>query len=388
MKKIVLRTLSYLLVAALAACFTLWAFLPRSSYVPVGSTKLEQLENLLLEKFVGGTDQTVLEDAAANAMIAALGDRWSYYISAEDYAAYKEQMNNAYVGIGVTITALQEGGFEITQVNDGGSAQEAGLQVGDVMIGVDGTSVLEMTASECRQLVRGEENTTVEVTVRRGDEELTVKVTRKTVETAVATGTMLENKVGYIKIANFDSRCYQETVAAIEALLQDGAESLIFDVRYNPGGYKHELVELLDYLLPEGVLFRSEDYQGNQSVDRSDANCLDIPMAVLVNGSSYSAAEFFAAALSEYEAAVIVGEQTSGKGYFQQTFLLSDGSAVAVSTGKYCTPNGVSLEGVGITPDKVVAVDAETAAGIYAGTLEPTDDPQVQAAMAELLKTK
>lgn len=387
MKKLILRTLSYILVAALAASLALCVTLPRiGSYTPVGSTKLEQLENLLLEKFIGVADRVAMEDAAAEAMIAALGDRWSYYISAADYAAHMEQMNNSYVGIGVTIQVLKEGGFEITIVNDGGPAQEAGLQVGDVIVAVDGTSVLDKTVTECRNLVRGEENTVVQITVRRAGEEQTFSVTRKTVKTAVATGRMLPDNIGLVKIVNFDARCYDETVAAIEKLLAEGAEAIIFDVRNNPGGYKNELVKLLDYLLPEGVLFRSEDYLGNTAVDKSDAACLDIPMAVLVNGNSYSAAEFFAAALSEYEAAVVVGEQTSGKGYFQNTFLLSDGSAVAVSTGKYCTPNGVSLEGVGITPDEVVTVDDETAAKIYSGLLEPMEDPQILAAVAALSK--
>ena len=350
------------------------------------SPKLEQLEQLILDRFIGEVDQTKLEDAAAEGMVAAMGDRWSYYISAKDYAAHMEQMNNAYVGIGVTISPLEEGGFEITVVNEGGPAEEAGLQLGDVIVGVAGQSVLEMDTAACRDLVRGKEGTFVDITVRRGGEELTLSVERKTVRTAVATGEMLPGNVGLVKIVNFDARCYSETRAAIEQLLGQGATSLIFDVRYNPGGYKTELVKLLDYLLPEGELFHSEDYLGNISVDRSDAACLDIPMAVLVNGSSYSAAEFFAAALSEYEVAVVVGQQTTGKGYFQNTFQLSDGSAVAISTGRYKTPKGISLEGVGITPDIPVEVDEETAYYIYAGTLDPMEDPQILAALDALTK--
>lgn len=215
-----------------------------------------------------------------------------------------------------------------------------------------------------------------------------MSVTRMQVKTPVAVATLLEDDIGLVTISNFDSRCYDETIAAIEELLAQGAEALIFDVRYNPGGYKSELVEVLDYLLPEGPLFRSEDYQGNISVDKSDASCLDIPMAVLVNGESYSAAEFFAAALREYGVAVIVGEQTCGKGYFQQTYQLSDGSALGLSVGKYSTPNGVWLAEVGgLTPDIQVDVDDETEAAIYAATLDPAEDPQIQAAV-EALKAK
>ena len=144
-------------------------------------------------------------------------------------------------------------------------------------------------------------------------------------------------------------------------------------------------MKLLDYLLPAGPLFRSEDYEGTVLVDESDEKCLEIPMAVLVNGGSYSAAEFFAAALSEYEWAVVVGTQTSGKGYFQVTYRLVDGSAVGLSIGKYTTPNGVSLQDVGILPDVVAEVDEQTEYLIYAGSLTPEEDPQIQAAVRALL---
>jgi len=143
-------------------------------------------------------------------------------------------------------------------------------------------------------------------------------------------------------------------------------------------------VNILDYLLPAGPLFRSEFYTGQTEVDSSDASCLKIPMAVLVNDNSYSAAEFFAAALSEYDAATVVGQQTYGKGYFQTTITLNDGSAVGLSVGRYTTPNGASLAGVGITPDIPVEVDEETYFKIYAGILEPEEDPQIQAAVDAL----
>ena len=131
-------------------------------------------------------------------------------------------------------------------------------------------------------------------------------------------------------------------------------------------------------------MFRTVNYKGVENVDESDADFLDVPMAVLVNGDSYSAAEFFAVALKEYEAAVVVGEQTVGKGYFQTTYNLEDGSAVALSIGEYFTPKGKNLAGVGITPDVVVEVDEETAASIYYGTLSPEEDPQIQAAVEAL----
>ena len=143
-------------------------------------------------------------------------------------------------------------------------------------------------------------------------------------------------------------------------------------------------MELLDYLLPEGPLFRSVDYKGNEDIDYSDAACVELPMAVLVNGDSYSAAEFFAVALQEYGVGTVVGTQTVGKANYQQTFVLSDGSAVAVSTGHYQTPHGVTLAGVGITPDIPVEVDDDTYLKIYSNALEKSEDAQLQAAIAAL----
>ena len=348
-----------------------------------GVTKLSELEALILDQFIGDKNKTEMEDAAADAMIGALGDRWSYYIPANEFAAYQEQKDNAYVGIGITIQTNSDGlGLTVIEVTQGGSAEEAGILAGDIIVAVDGQRIAEKTTDDVKNMIRGEVNTTVKLTVLRQDGEMTLTVTRKQIVTPVAVGRMVSENIGVISIKNFNSNCAKETIAVIENLREQGAEKLIFDVRYNPGGYADELVKVLDYLLPEGELFRSVDNQGKASVEYSDASCVDMPMAVLVNGSSYSAAEFFAAALSEYEAAQIVGEQTVGKGFYQKTFIFSDGSAVGLSVGKYYTPKGVSLDGKGLTPDIVVPVNEQIAAGIYAGTLADGEDPQLQAAIA------
>ena len=378
------RIASYLLTALLSVTLTLAAVVAYWSLSGSGS-KLEQLEALLLECFIGEADQTAIEDAAAEAMVDALGDRWSYYISADDYASYQDSKNNSYVGIGITIlTADTASGVEIAAVTEGGPAEDAGLQAGDVIIEVDGEDVRGQDYTVTRDLIRGTAGTIVEIAVVRDGETLAFLVERRSIATVVATGTLLEGQIGYITIENFNSGCASETIAAIEELIEAGAEKFVFDVRNNPGGYVSQLVELLDYLLPEGDLFISEDYLGNRTVDSSDADFLDYPMAILVNSESYSAAEFFAAACQEYEAAVIVGTVTCGKGYFQRTFEFSDGSAVGLSVGKYYTPGGVSLIGVGVTPDIIVEVDDETFSAIYYGTIEPEDDPQLQAAIAAL----
>ncbi len=365
------KILSHVVVSLLTMILTVSVMLGVYLLNRGDRSKLTVLEELIDQCFIGEVDKTAMEDAAAGAMIAALGDRWSYYIPADQYAAYMEQMNNAYVGIGVTITPEEDGSIRIVEVAAGGPAEEAGIQAEDKIIGVDGQSILGMDLNDSQALIKGEENTTVEITVLRG-EELTITVTRRTIQTVVAQGQLLEGNIGLVTIANFNSNCASETIAAIEELREQGAQKLIFDVRDNPGGYAAEMVKILDYLLPEGKLFTTVDYTGAEHTDMSDAACLEMPMAVLVNGNSYSAAEFFAAAMAEYEAAVVVGDKTSGKGYFQNTFRLPDGSAVGLSIGKYYTPNGESLEKVGITPDVEIALG------------EDGEDVQLLAAMAAL----
>ena len=377
MKEKWIRFCSYILVAALSAGLTL--------HLAPDHGKLGQLETLIEERFIGQADRKELEDAAAAAMVKATGDRWSYYMSSEEYESYRDQVDNSYVGIGVTIQMEAEEGYRIIEVTAGGPAEEAGIKVGDLLFEVEEQSVRNMAVTEVRDLVKGKEGTTVKLRLLRKGEPMAFTVERRKVETPVAVGEMLTENVGLVTIVNFDSRCAEESITAIEMLLEQGAESLVFDVRNNPGGYADELVKLLDYLLPEGDLFRTERYDGKEHVDTSDAQCLKIPMAVLVNGSSYSAAEFFAAALGEYEAAVVIGEQTVGKGYFQTTYPLEDGSAVALSIGRYYTPKGVSLsEAGGITPEILIELDEETAAALYYGTLKPEEDPHIQAAIREL----
>ena len=381
MKKLA-QIISYILVAAVASIATLTVY--TNVFDARQWAKLDEIKTLVDTRFIEEADPKAMEEAAAAAVIEALGDRWSYYMSAEEYRAYREQMANAYVGIGITITVREDGYIDVMKVDAGGPALEAGMLVGDIITAVEGQDISEMNIDQVKNMIRGEEGTQVSVTVLRGEETIILSITRKQIQTAVADGELLEDGIGLVSITNFDSRCKEETVKEIESLLAQGAQALIFDVRYNPGGYKTELVNLLDYLLPEGPLFRSEDYTGASFVDESDAKHLDIPMAVLVNGDSYSAAEFFAAALSEYDAAVVVGEPTTGKGHFQTSYELSDGSAIVISIGRYRTPDGISLDGTGLVPDIFVEVDDETYWQIYYGNVEPAEDPQIQAAVAVL----
>lgn len=345
--------------------------------------KLDEIVALLNEVYVDGYDTDKLGDYLAQAAVAATGDRWSYYVSAEDYDAFVESNENAYVGIGVTVESSDDltDGVQITKVTPNSPAEEAGIEADDRIYAVEGETVESLGLDEAKNRIRGEEGTEVTLTILRGEKKFDVTVKRASVEVEVVKYSMLDGSIGYIKINNFEANSADRTIEAIDALREQGAKALVFDLRFNPGGRKDELVRVLDDLLPEGPLFRSVDYKGNESVDYSDADCVELPMAVLVNGDSYSAAEFFAAALQEYDWATVVGTKTCGKANYQQTFRLSDGSAVAVSTGHYQTPHGVTLANVGVTPDEIVEVDNKTYLELYKEAVAVKDDAQLQAAI-------
>ena len=313
-QKVILLVLAFAVAILGSAIVTMQ--LTRREQTPV-EAKTAEIGAYLDTLFIDDYDEDKLADAAAAAMVEATGDRWSYYLTAEEKSSYDEQMRNAYVGIGVTITAQEAlGGMRIEAVTAGGPAEEAGILVGDIITEVEGERTLDLGMTGTRTKVRGEEGTFVTLTILRGEESFPLSVERRSIQTPVATYEMLNGQIGYLKIANFDSRCAEETNAAMDELIAQGAQALIFDVRYNGGGYKDELVKVLDKILPEGILFQSKDYKGTKQADRSDAACIKLPMAVLVNQDSYSAAEFFAAAIQEYNWAYGRRDEDSRQGQF------------------------------------------------------------------------
>lgn len=384
-----MKVLSYLMTVLITA-FCVAFFVEsrvekRLAKPPVPTNKLTQLYQLIEQNFADDVDTKELGDVGAEAMVDSLGNRWSYYIPAEEYAAHIEAAKNEYVGVGITIREDEEqGALEIIDVVPGGPADQAGVQVKDILLEVEGKDCTELGRDGTAELVRGKEGTKVTLAVSRNGERKEFSLKRMKVDVPVVNYQVLDSGYGLVTIKNFQNKAYTETNEAVEALLKQNVKGIIFDVRFNPGGAKSELVSILDYLLPEGEVFRSETHDGRITIDESDKNCVEIPMAVLVNGDSYSAAEYFAAALQEYEWAVVVGEKTTGKGYFQQTFKLNDGSGVNLSTGKYYTPSGLHLEGVGITPDVVVELDEEMSENLLVGLLSPEQDPQIQAAISAL----
>ena len=323
--------------------------------------KYLEIKNVIDEKYVGTVNEESVSAAAFDAMVSALGDQWSYYMSPSEYSAYKLYSANQYVGLGVQVDKDAEtGGLKITGVNSGTPADNAGLEAGDIILAVAGTDITGMTVGDARSFISSNLGESVKLKIRDKDgSESELSVNCELIYTSPVTYRMLSGSIGYVQILNFDSGAADAAVKAIETLLGQGALGFVFDVRTNPGGLLSELTTLLDYLLPSGNIFISVDKAGNQTPTESDSVCLDMPMAVLVNADTYSAAEFFAAALQDYNWAEIVGERTTGKSRSQQTIELSDGSAVHLSTARYLTPAGIDLaEQGGLIPDQEVALTA------------------------------
>lgn len=323
--------------------------------------KLNAVRAVIENTYVGDVDWSRMETAASNAMIDVLGDRWSYYMTESQYESYLSYSSNITRGIGVTVTKDEDtGGFLITKVAEGSPAAESGLVPGQIIIAIEGEDVTGLVLSEISEVIQSREET-FEITVLDGQTEINIQIYIAEVFNNPVSCEMLEGDIGYIKIDNFEDGACSGAVAAIEALAEQGMTSIIFDVRSNPGGKLSELIELLDYILPEGEIFVSVDKNGNETVYESKEGCIEYPMAVLINSGSYSAAEFFAAALREYGYAGVIGEASTGKGRSQQTFDLYDGSAVHISTRRYLTPNRVDLsEQGGLTPDVEVTGGGET----------------------------
>ena len=314
---------------------------------------LMEMTNAITDNYIGEADMAAMKNAAGSAMIGSLGDKWSYYMSPSEYDAYKLHSANEYAGIGITLVKDEKtGGFKISSVKENTPAQKAGLTAGLVIVSVDGEDTTSLTVDGIRELIQSKVNSVIKLGVADGKDVKEYSVDCSVIYSNPVSYELKENSVGYVKIANFDAGSGEASINAVESLIAQGAKSLLFDVRGNGGGFLSELIKILDYLLPEGDLFVSVDKDGNRSVTKSDNVCLEMKMAVLINESTYSAAEYFAAVLSEYGWASTVGAPTTGKGRSQTTIELSDGSAVHISNRTYLTPNGVDLAAQGgITPD-------------------------------------
>lgn len=334
------------LLGIAAAAAILWAVLGTRALT------LAQASWYLENRFVAEFDRDGMVDSALSAMVDSLGDRWSYYLDPDELAQQEIRRENQYVGAGFTFTHTQDSRMEIVAVAEGGPAEQAGLAVGDTVVAIQGEALTEENFDQLRAVFQAEAGTEVSLTARDAQgEERELTLTLALIESDPVESRMLEGQLGYVRLENFYHKSAQRVREATDELAAQGARGLIFDVRQNPGGYVSELTDILDYLLPEGPIFTDISKNGKSVVTESDEGCVELPMVVLVDQNSYSAAEIFAAQLQESAGAGLVGQVTSGKGYYQVTYRLLNGGALGISIGRYGTGSGRSLIGTGLTPD-------------------------------------
>lgn len=317
--------------------------------------KMELLNSLIDRYYIGDVDETDLSEGVYKGYIEGLGDPYSVYYDEEETKQMSESLSGEFGGVGALMSQDRETGvITVLQVYDGSPAQEAGMRDGDTLYKVEGEEVTGEDLSDVVSKVKGEKGTQVTLTVLRADtgdeEELTI--TRDTIEAQTVSHEMKENNVGYIRITEFDTVTYEQYKEALEDLEDQGMERLIVDLRSNPGGNLDTVCDILDLMLPEGLIVYTEDKNGEQEEYTSDEeNQFDKPLVVMMNGYSASASEIFAGAIQDYGLGQIVGTQSYGKGVVQSVFDLQDGTSVKLTIAEYFTPNGRSIDGEGITPD-------------------------------------
>ena len=345
--------------------------------------KLDMLEALIDLYYLGEADEEDLVEGVYGGLVEGLGDPYSVYYTQEELDAMLETASGTYVGIGVTVTQDVETG-QITLLNptEGGPADLAGVKSEDILLEVDGEAVTGQDLNAVVSRIKGEEGTAVTLTVQRGASRLELEAVRATIETQTVSYEMLDGQIGYLYILEFDEVTTAQFTEALAALENEGMEKLIIDLRDNPGGNVQVVCDILDRILPEGLIVYTEDKYGEREEYWSDAdNYLDCPLAVLINENSASASEIFAGAVKDYGAATLVGTRSYGKGVVQSILDLGDGTAVKLTVSKYYTPNGNNIDGVGIEPDVEVEIPEEAYLD-YVITFE--EDAQLQTAI-ELL---
>ena len=319
------------------------------------SQKMELLNSLIDRYYIGDVDETDLSEGVYKGYIEGLGDSYSVYYDEEETKQMSESLSGEFGGVGALMSQDRETGvITVLQVYDGSPAQEAGMRDGDTLYKVEGEEVTGEDLSDVVSKVKGEKGTQVTLTVLRADtgEEEELTITRDTIEAQTVSCEMKEGNVGYIRITEFDTVTYEQYKEALEDLEDQGMERLIVDLRSNPGGNLDTVCDILDLMLPEGLIVYTEDKNGEREEYTSDEeNQFDKPLVVMMNGYSASASEIFAGAIQDYGLGQIVGTQSYGKGVVQSVFDLQDGTSVKLTIAEYFTPNGRSIDGEGITPD-------------------------------------
>ena len=316
--------------------------------------KIEYLEKMIDQEYLGEVDNDEMAEGVYAGLVYGLGDVYSRYYTADEYAQETASTDGAYAGIGVSIQKNKNGGVQIAECYEGGPGADAGLQTGDVITAINDTDVTDMELSDVVSLIRENKDKTIVLTVFRENEEKSreISVDVTDVELPSVFGEMLDKKTGYIQITQFTGVTPQQYKDMFDELKDKGMERLVIDLRDNPGGLLTSVCDILREILPEGLIVYTEDKYGNREEETCDGkHQLDMPLAVLVNENSASASEIFAGAVQDHGVGTIVGTTTYGKGVVQELRQLSDGSAVKLTVSNYYTPNGNSINKVGIKPD-------------------------------------
>ena len=329
------------------------------------SKKLDLIEQLVDAYYFGDIDKTKMIDGTYKGIVEGLNDPYSEYFTAKEFK--EQQLENAgkYVGIGALVTRDDKTGvISIVRVYDNSPAKDAGLKKGDIIAQVEGKEVTGEELSKVVGKIKGKENTKVNIKIYDPKTTKFKKLTlvRKPVDSPSVYSTIVDKKknIGYIAITEFDENTLGQFEKELKKLDKKHIKGIIFDLRYNPGGMYDVVCHILDDILPKGTIVYTKDKAGNKDEEKSDARHLKIPIVVLQNESSASASEIFSGAVQDFKAGTIVGTQSYGKGVVQNTFPLSDGSALKLTVKKYYTPNGRNINGKGITPDVEVENDAKT----------------------------
>ena len=317
--------------------------------------KVSELKELIDQNYMGDVEEKQLEEGIYKGFISGLDDPYSVYYDEEETKSLYETTEGEYQGIGAVLSQnMNTGIITLVQIYDDSPAMKAGLKDNDILYKVNGEEVTGVELTEVVSHIKGEKGTTVEMTVLRGadNEEVTVTATRDTVEAQTVKYRMMDGQIGYVSVSEFDSVTYDQYQKALKDLEGQGMKGLVVDLRNNPGGNLNTVCDMLDLMLPKGLIVYTEDKDGNrQEASSDDENQFTLPLAVLVNGNSASASEIYAGAIQDYGIGDIVGTQTYGKGVVQQIFDLKDDTCVKLTIAKYFTPKGRSINGKGITPD-------------------------------------
>lgn len=350
--------------------------------------KISVLESIIDTYYLGDVDDETLADGIYKGLLESLDDPYSCYYTAEEYAQLMESSNGIYGGIGATVSQdVKTGVMTIVKPFVNGPAYKAGVLPNDIIYKVNGEDVTNKDLSEVVSRMKGEEGTEVTLTViREGeDDPMDFVIKRGKIEVPTVEYKMLENNIGYISVAEFDKVTSSQYRSALEDLEQQGMKSLVVDLRNNPGGRLETVVDMLDRMLPKGLIVYQEDKSGNRDEETSsNKEQFTKPLAVLINGNSASASEIFAGAIQDYGTGTIIGTTSFGKGIVQSIIPLNDGTAVKVTVSKYFTPNGRNIHGSGIEPDIEVELDSEVTNKVV---IEYEEDAQLQKAV-EVLKEK